>query len=193
MAFLKKPEAIAADPFRVPSMAEAHPEYGMRHERVIALNDETRSLRAEENSLVSAIAADTTPALRPNVAALLGEEPSQKTINQRRLAEVRSQLRDVDDAIIISERRKRELESAASAAVCQAVRPEVQKRMSALLRALAEVETARNAVEEIVLAIEAEGAAPYALGPVRPFFLGEIRDGHIARFVREAKEAGYHG
>lgn len=187
MAFLKKQAAAPAEPFRVPSLSEAHSEYGQLSERLTTLNKTIADLRSEERALVLAISKDDTPNLRPGVAALLGEKQSPKAANVDRLKDVRSMMVDVNDALAISMKRRRDLETAASVAVFHTVRPEIEKRMSVLLQALASVDEARRAVDDVVLAIEAEGAESSLLGPLRTNSLSN----QIGVFTRSAKEAGY--
>lgn len=181
----------APTPFRALSLAEAHTEYGRMVDRVTSLSSRLTDLRRERRALEADIAADTSPKVSPAVAALLGEEPSSASKARARLAECLKEATDVDTALVIADRRKREYETQASKAVCDAARPEIAKRMSALLSALEATNAAHMAVHEAVLAIEAEGASSGTLGPVRPFFLGDAGDGHIARFIRDAREAGY--
>lgn len=193
MAFLKA--APAAEPFRALSMADAHPEYGRMAERIVALNTRTQDLRRERQALEAAVASDTAPKIRPAVAALLGDEPSHIDNHRGRLAEIRGELADIETALVVAERRKREFETAASRAICDAARPEMERRMAVLLSALEAVAIAHRDVTDIVLAVEAEGASPGSLGPVRAHFLGDPRDAdsQMARFVREARGAGYVG
>jgi len=185
MAFLKTKAAPAE--LRVPSLSEAHAEYGLQQRRIDELNERLRALREEETTLIGVIASDTAPALKANVAALLGEVPSQKTENQRRLAEVRSLQGDVGEAIAITTRRRFELETPAAVAVFNAVKPEIDKRMAALLQALDAIGDASRAVDKVVDAIEREGAETSLLSPLRTGALNE----QIGNFIRGAKEAGY--
>jgi hypothetical protein len=190
MAIFKKQ---ASEPFRVPSLAEAHHDYGRMAERIAALNTQTQDLRRERRALEAAIASDTSPKISPTVAALLGDKPTSIDNHRGRLADIRSELADIETALVIAERRKREFETAASKAICNAARPEMEKRMTALLIALEAVAVANREVNDIVLAVEAEGASPGSLGPVRAHFLGDPRDADSpsARFVREARGTGY--
>ncbi|HEV7335893.1 MAG TPA: hypothetical protein VGO06_07970, partial [Bosea sp. (in: a-proteobacteria)] len=167
--------------------------YGRMAERIAALNTQTQDLRRERRALEAAIASDTSPKISPTVAALLGDKPTSIDNHRGRLADIRSELADIETALVIAERRKREFETAASKAICNAARPEMEKRMTALLIALEAVAVANREVNDIVLAVEAEGASPGSLGPVRAHFLGDPRDADSpsARFVREARGTGY--
>lgn len=188
-----EPASSAPAPFRALPMAEAHAEYGRMVERVTALSDQLAALQRERKSLEAEIAADTSPKVSPAVAALLGEEPNPASKARARLEECRREAADVDTALSIAERRKRQYEGQASKAICDAARPEMAKRMAALLAALEAADSANKAVSEVIFAVEAEGASADYFGPVRPHFLGGPIDParQIPRFIRDAKEAGY--
>lgn len=188
-----EPASAPTAPFRAQSLAEAHADYGRVVDRVTALSSRLTDLRRERRALEAEIAADTSPRVSPAVAALLGEEPTPASKARTRLAECLKEASDVETALAIAERRKRDFGSQAGKAVCDAARPEMAKRMAALLSALEAADAANQAVSEVIFAVEAEGASADYLGPVRAYFLGGPIDParQIARFVRDARGAGY--
>lgn len=194
MAFLKSKSASASS-FRVPSLAEADAEYASLLERQNSLNAELGQLGGEQSDLQAKVAADQAPEIRPAIAELLGDAPSSKSLMRQRLAEIERRKRDIEVALDVLRERIRQAESRASRAACDAIRPEYARRVSAMIAAMRALDTAHSSFNDLCLEIEA-GAISYGyLGPAKPFFLGSARDPDrkIARYLKEAKEAGYDG
>lgn len=192
MANLKKKPA---DEFVVPSLAESSQEYngliakrqGL-HERYLALNAESNKLRGE---IEKAKAAGAKP-LSPSVAALLGDAPDSLTLLSQRLREVSAEMNDIEAAQEILRRRIEEARNGASKAVCDSVRAEYQRRLGALCDAARALEAARQEHDELLDDVEREDVRIDYLRPVRPFFMGDRRDGKVFYFLKEAREAGHN-
>ncbi len=187
MALLKKAAAVA-EPFVVPSLAEAEPEvYGKLIEKRAELNQRVGEASSAASLAASELAADTSKEVRPAVAALLGDGQSAKSLKRRALAEARQLESDIEVAITEVERRIRDAKTPALRAVIARVRPEWEKRTKALCEALDVVKAAHVNLDDLRLALEAEDVSSDHIGP-RPFFLGDARDGKIAAYF---KEVGY--
>jgi hypothetical protein len=139
------------------------------------------------------LAVDDTPEVHPEVAALLGDNPSPKASKRKAIVDARHRIAVAETALAEIQKRRQALETKASLAVCGAVRPEVSKRVAALVAALQAADTAHGELNELILAVEAEGVSWASLGPIRPFFMGDHRDAQrrIATYIKEAREAGY--
>lgn len=192
MANLKKKPA---DEFVVPSLAESSEEYnglvvkrqGL-HERYLALNAESNKLRGE---IEKAKAAGGQP-LSPSVAALLGDAPDSLTLLSQRLREVATDMNNIEAAQEILRRRIEEARNGASKAVCDTVRQEYQRRLGAVCDAAKALEAARQEHDELLDNVEREDVSLSYLSPVRPFFLGDLREGKVFYFLKEVKEAGHN-
>lgn len=182
-----------AAPIVVPTLAESDAEYRAISERANALNEEIRALRPEQKNLRAEIAADDTREISPAVAELLGQPPSLKAEKRKRLGEVTRRLADTDTALGMLRQEQQRAESRASTALCLAMQPEFTKRVAALCAALEVVDAAHHDLDELRLAVEAEGANIGSLGPVMPYFLGGAREPQrrIAEYVKSMREAGY--
>jgi hypothetical protein len=185
MALLKK--AAAAEPYRVPSLAEVDETYGMlvtrRSELNVKLSEAMQSRRKAEKEL----AADTSREVRPGVAALLGDGESAKSLRRRAVAEAKQAVADIEAALTEVERRLRDAKTGAVRSMIARVRPEWKKRTSALAETLKAAQAAHIALDDLRLMAEAEDVSSDYFGP-RPFFLGDAKDGRIANYL---KEAGY--
>lgn len=191
MAFLKKPAASPAEPFRVPSLSEASTEYAALIDKQQELLTQQSSLNAERRDLLRKIEESPAPTLRPGVAALLGETSDSTTGLRTRLGEVQRTLTDIDAALEVIRQRLAVARTGASKAICAAARPEYGRRVAAVCEALQAVATARAAYDELRDEFDRQDVSWASLGPVSLGFLGDARDGHVHRFLREAKEAGY--
>jgi hypothetical protein len=193
MALLKKSTSAAAEPYVVPSLAEVDDVYAGLLTKRADLSAKMNALMTEKRALEKAIEADTSREVRPAIAELLGDEPGTKALNRKRLAEVRAEIADVDMAQTVLEQRIRDAKGAASAAVCARVRPEYAKRVQAMVAAARALDEAHAAYDELRNQFDAEDVAWTSLIPMTPAFLGASYepDRRLARFVREAKEAGY--
>lgn len=194
MAIFKKPASVsAAEPFRVPSLAEASPDYAALIDKRQELLTQQSALTAERNELIRKIEEAPAPAMRPGVAALLGETSDSTTALRTRLSEVQRTLSDIDAALEVIRQRLAVARTGASKTICTAARPEYGRRVAALCEALWAVSAARAAYDDLRDEFERLDVSWGSLGPVSLGFLGDARDGHVHRFIREAKEAGYYG
>jgi len=188
LAILKKSE-----PFIVPSLEETDPAYSSLVDRQAKLIDQQNELNTERRAIEKALRADTTPQMRPGVAALLGdaENTDSRSSRTKRLAEISAQLRDLELAIEVQRQRIAAARTQASVAVCNAVRPEYSRRVAACAKALEALAAVRAQYDEMRDQFEALDVAWGYLGPVSLGFLGDPRDGHIPRFLHDAREAGH--
>ncbi|KRE04725.1 hypothetical protein ASE61_07345 [Bosea sp. Root670] len=193
MAFLKKTAASAAQEFRVPSLAEASPEYA----GLIAKRDELlaqqSALSAERSDIEQKIAEAPAPAMRPGVAALLGETSDSTTGLRARLGEVQKLGVDITAALEIIRQRLAVARTSASKAICQTTRAEYGRRVAAIADALKVVGVARAAYDDLRNAFDREDVSWGSLGPLDLRFLGDAREGQVERFIREARSSGYYG
>ncbi|WP_192359501.1 hypothetical protein [Mesorhizobium mediterraneum] len=181
------------DAYRVLSQAEALPELGSLLEKENEISTSVRADRAELKLLERELAVDATPEVHPDVAALLGDSPSSKASKRKAIADTRHRIAVGETALVEIQKRRLSLETKASLAVCDAVRPEIGKRVGALVAALQAADVAHGELNELILAIEAEGVSWASLGPIRPHFLGNASDGsgRIANYLKDVREAGY--
>lgn len=193
MAFLKKQAAAAAEPFRVPTLIEGSPEYSALIDKRADLLEKQSAARTERRDLERAITESPAPTLRPGVAELLGETSDSTTGLRARLADVIKLERDVETALEVVRQRLAVARTAASKAICLQVKPEYSRRVAAICDALKAVAAARAEYDALRDELDREDVAWGSLGPVSLGFLGDARDGHVQRFIREAREAGYHG
>jgi hypothetical protein len=193
MALLKK--AVAAEPYVVPSLAEVDEIYAGLLTKQGELNNKLSALRQEKRTLEKAIDTDKSREVKPSIAELLGDEPGTKALNRKRLAEVRAEIADVEMALTVVDQRIRDAKGPASTAVCAAVRPEYAKRVKAMVEAAKMLDEAHKSYDELRFQFEANDIAWTSLRPMTPAFLGASneQDRRLARFVREAEEAGYAG
>lgn len=190
MAFAKKK---VADSYRVPSLAEASPEYAGLLQKQAELQARQSALRDQRREVERDIAAQPPESMRVSarVAELLGDEADSGHNLQRRLAEVRGAERDVEEAVEIVRRRLADARGAASVAVCAAVKPEYTRRVKAMVAAVEALRVARDDYESLLDDLNANDIAWTSLKPMQPTFCGDRHDGHLSRYLREAKEAGY--
>ncbi|RWF66635.1 hypothetical protein [Mesorhizobium sp.] len=172
---------------------EALPELGADEDRRAAIFKDRAAYVAERKHLQAEIEADKTIDIAPEVAALIGEKPSAKAQKRERVAELRRLEAVAGQAIELIERRIAAARPAAERAICTAARPEAERRVAALVEALRAVDVAHVELNDMFLAIEAEGASTDGLGQVRPHFLGSAQDPQrrIAQYLKELKGAGY--
>lgn len=194
MAILKKSAVAAAEPFRVPSLEEANPAYAALIEKRREIDQRRAGLERERSDLIQQIEADTRSAASVRVAELLGDEGDgfSKAHARARVAEIARQLGDIVQAHEEIRRRLSIERSTASVTICKAVRPEYGRCVAAVCKALEAVNAAHREYEQLKNDLEAEDIAWTRLTPMGPRFLGDVRDGHIQRYLREAKEAGYY-
>lgn len=191
MALLKK-SAPAAEPFRIPSLGEADSDYAAMEAKLVELNAHLAATKADDQALERDILARPAPGIRSSVAELLGDAVDSSLHGRpARLQELRRKASDIEAAIEIIRRRMADRRSIASVAACKAVRDEYGRRVRAIITALEAVVAARADAEQVLDGLEREDVQFGYLPPLRPIFLGSIGDGHIERYVREAREAGY--
>lgn len=194
MVLIKK--TAAAEPFRVPTLADASPEYAallQKQSDLYALqsklNDERREL---EKAIDKAGASATGSNVSTRVAELLGEAPDSAPMLRKQAADIRAKLADVEVAIEIVFRRLTEAKGPASVAACQISKPEYGRRVVAVVKALEAVAVARADYDDLRNQFEAEDIAWTSLVPMSLGFLGDRHDGHLTRAVKEMREAGYN-
>lgn len=179
--------------YRVPSLAEADTIYAGLVAKRVELLDKQSSLLAERRKIEKAISADTSIEVPSKVAVLLGDEPGTKAMNRRRVSEIRAEHSDLEVAIRVVDRRLTEAKTNASRAVCDRVRSEYAKRVRAMVKALMALDEAHRHYDDLRYQLEEKDIAWTSLVPMSPRFLGASNDPNrqIARYIREAKEAGY--
>ena len=190
MAILKKKPV---EEFRIPSLAEASPEYaGMLQKQadLYALQSKLNGERRDIQKQIDA-AGDTGPRVPARIAELLGDEADSVPMLRRQAGEIRGKLADVEAALEIVRRRLTDANGPASTAVCQSVKPEYSKRVAAVAKALEALAAARADYEDLRNQFEAEDVRWTSLIPLSLGFLGDPRDGNVVRTLKEIKEAGY--
>ncbi|MGK9261196.1 hypothetical protein KXS15_09555 [Sinorhizobium meliloti] len=191
MAIFKKTAAATAEPFRVPPLT-SDTEYAAQHERNSELHRRRGEVIAERRELERKIAETPAPAFRPGVAELLGEAADSTTAHRQRLKELASLERDIDAALGEMRRRLSNARTHASVRICDSVKSEYGRRVANVCRALEAVAEARAEFDELRDQFEREDRAWSRLTPLSPHFLGNAKDGHVQRYIREAKAAGYY-
>lgn len=190
MAILKK---AAAEPYRIPSLAEASPEFAALLHKQNDLYALQSKLNGELRDMQKQIDAtgDRSPRVSTRVAELLGDAPDSAPMLRKQAADIRKELADVEAAIEIVRRRLTEAKGPASVAACQISKPEYGRRVVAVVRALETLAEARADYDDLRNQFEAEDIAWTALVPMSLGFLGDRHDGHLTRAVKEMREAGY--
>jgi hypothetical protein len=187
------PKKPAAEPFRVPSLAEASTDYAALVAKRSELQTRQLELSRERRTLEKAIAADTSRETPTRVAELLGDRPGSKSLNRKRVAEIASVVSDIETAVSVVDQRIRDAKGAASQLVCAAARPEYARRVKAMVDAAKLLDAAHKHYDDLRFAFEAEDVSWGSLIPMTPAFLGSSMepDRRLARFVRDAVAAGY--
>ncbi|MBZ9600497.1 hypothetical protein [Phyllobacterium chamaecytisi] len=178
-------------PFVVPSLADADPAYAELVAKQRDLLDQQAKFTAERVGLVASIRADTSREVDPKVAALLGDPVSGKATSRQRVGEIDTHLKTIANALEIIRIRLADARSKASLAVCAKVKPEYARRVKAMAEALEQVQVARAHYDELRSDLDANDVSWGSLVPMTPAFLGDYRDGHVPRWLGEAKRAGY--
>lgn len=186
----KKPTATTGS-FRVPSLAEVDSDYAALLQKQAELTARQAELEREKRAVEKAIAADTSREVKPEIAALLGDEPGSKALNRRRVAEIRSEIADIEQAVIVLRQRLADARGRASTAVVAASRMEYARRVRAMVVAIEALSVARAEYDKIVDDFVANDVAWTSLTPLQPTFCGDRHDGHMQRWLRAAREAGY--
>jgi chromosome segregation ATPase len=193
MAFSKKKPV---DDFRVPSLAEASPEYAALLQKQQGLQQSYSDLNTERTRLRRDIEAEKAAGgqrLAPDVARLLGDDPTDSvTALSERLRKVATEMGNIESAQEVLRRRIDEARNRASKTVCDTVRQEYERRLGNLCKLLVDAEAARQSHDELLDDIEREDVHNGFLRPVHPHFMGDRRDGRVSYFLKEVKEAGHN-
>lgn len=191
MGIMKK-SSPTAEPFRVPSLAEADSEYGTMEAKLAELNTEAANTAREIRLIEADMLARPAPAISAGVASLLGQavDPSL-TERPAKLVALRKHASDVENAQNIIRQLLADRRSIASVAACKAVKAEYGRRVAAIVSALEAVHTARLHAEELIDELDRNDVQLGYLPPLRPAFLGDLHSGHVQRFTKEARENGY--
>lgn len=181
------------DPFEVPSLESMSPEYATLVAKRADLLERQYNLRDERRKVDRQIKAFPEPTHRTpqRVAELLGDDPETEAPLRRRLAEIRGLESDIESALDIVRRRLADARGPASVAVCNAVKPEYTKRVKAMVAAVTALRVAREDYESLLDDFVVNDIAWTSLIPMQPNFCGDRHDGHLSRYLRAAKEAGY--
>ncbi|EIG56186.1 hypothetical protein [Bradyrhizobium sp. WSM1253] len=183
------------DDFRIPSLAEASPEYAGLVEKRQELSDRYRELSGERSKLSGDIEAEKAAGgqrLSPGVAALLGDAPDKLTLMSQRMREVATSMDNIEAAQEVIRRRMDEARNGASKVVCDTMRQEYQRRLGAVCAAAKALAGAREEHDALLDDIEREDVNLAYLRPVRAHFLGDRRDGKIGYFLKECAENGHN-
>jgi len=194
MGILKKAAAVA-EPFTVPSLESVSTEYARLVEQRTALSAEDTALREESERLYQTIRTMPVPKIPVAVAEKLGDavEDSKSKLTAR-YREIERERAVIDAALTELRRRIDEAKGHASFTVCEMVKPEFAKRVTAICEALKAVHAARMDYVQLIDALNAEDVQWTRLGSVGLGFLGDHIDGHIQRVIREAvREGNYNG
>jgi len=191
MSLLKK-STPAAEAFRVPSLVDADDEYAAMATRLANLTERQVETKREILELEKDLDARPSPAIRSGVAELLGDTVDTSLHGRpAKLRDLRTRFADLEAAVAIIRRRMADRRGPASVAVCKLVRAEYGRRVAAIISALEQVAAARELADQLLDDLEREEVQFGYLPPLRPTFLGDRYDGHIPRFLRDAKEARY--
>lgn len=194
MAPLKK--TAAAEPYHVPSLAEASPEYAALIAKRQELEQTYSKLNTEHSKLLEEITAAKAAGgqrLSPGVAALLGDEPADSiTELSKQLSDVVAAMSNIEDAREVLYRRTGEARDKASKVVCDMVRQEYQHRLGVLCDAARALEAARQHHDELLDWLDVEDINKNYLPVIQPHFMGDRRDGKVSYFLREVKEKGHN-
>ncbi|MCZ8547639.1 hypothetical protein OOJ09_25925 [Mesorhizobium qingshengii] len=187
-----KPNDVAQSaPFAMPTLEGTSTVYTDLMTKQIDLTRARGELQSERRKLERAIEEDTTVALRPSVAALLGDEDDSKSHSLKRIAEIHRAVNDIDIALDVLRERISVERGKTSLKVATACRPEYARRVAVLGQALRAVQAARAGYDEMVDEFSRNEISWTSLVPLQPNFLGDARDGHVHRWFRAAKDAGY--
>ncbi|MGF6433473.1 hypothetical protein [Bradyrhizobium elkanii] len=189
MAMLKKK---SADAFHVPSLGEADAAYAALLQRQSDLSALLSKLNSERSDLEKKIAEQPKSAYSAGVSRLLGDDEGAAPQLRKRRAEVLGEITDVKTALVVIRKRLDEARNRASESVCSNVRSEYQRRLSAVCEAAKALESARQEHDSLLDDVEREDVNINYLRPVRPFFLGDRREGKVFHFLKEVRESGHN-
>ncbi|WP_414462705.1 hypothetical protein [Hyphomicrobium sp. DY-1] len=177
---------------RVPGLAESDPTYAALLDKREAISAEARAVADEKKALARDLEKNppTTGNVSRAVAEALGEVAALDD-RPKRLLELRQRGTVLDEAAAVLIKRIQDRRSAASRIVCDQIRPEFAARVKRLADALEAAHKARVGLEDLINDLEAQDVQWSVLGSFRAPFLGDIENGPVQRFIREAKEAKY--
>ncbi len=186
-----KPKVLE-EAFRVPSLSESDSQYAALIEKREAITSEAQAVSKEKQALTRDLEKNrpASGGVSAAVAEALGEVAALDE-RPKRLLELRQRANVLDEAAVVLIKRIQDRRSVASRAVCDKVRHEYRERVKALAEALAVAHKARLGLEDLINDLEAEDVAWSVLGSFRTPFLGDIDNGPVQRFIKEAKEHGY--
>jgi hypothetical protein len=192
MVFSKK-AATPATQYDVPSLEDASPEYAELLKRQRELHAEQATLGFERKELEKKIRTAPKREYTASVAEILGEDVNDENLPRKRLAEVVARDRDLTTAIEVLRQRLRVARTAASQAVIASVKPEYIRIVGEMGKAMQALDAVHREYVNMVDQFVAEDVAWTGLGVMTPHFLGSAREPErpIARWLRDAKEAGY--
>jgi chromosome segregation ATPase len=190
MALLKK----TAEQFRVPALEDVSEEYASLRAKQHELQHRENELHDEDRKIRRAIEEDRSraPRISSRAAALLGDNVESSPMYRQRLGEIRSELSAIAEALPELRRRLGVAKSDASTIVCAKVKPEYARRVKAMAAAVEALVDARANYDEMVDQFVANDVAWTSLVPLQPNFCGDRFDGHLQRWLKSAREAGYH-
>lgn len=180
-----------SESYRVPAPEDLDGSLAELVRKDAELGAEYSANSADRRDLEKKLAADTSPEVNPAVAELLGDAPDAKAGMRKRLGELNQRNSHISAAREVLRRRIGEARSKASIAVTEQARPEYAKRVRRVVDALRSVQEARDSYQELVDQFEALDVQWTRLGPLTLGFLGDRRDGHVQRFIKDAEVAGY--
>ncbi|MCZ8546275.1 hypothetical protein OOJ09_18965 [Mesorhizobium qingshengii] len=186
-----KPDVVQTPPFVMPTLEDSSETYAALIAKKIEITDLRSALSAEERKLRKEIEADTTKYLRTAIANLLGDDEDTKPHQMKRISEISRQIQDIDIALDVLRERISVERGKTSLKITAACRPEYARRVAVLGQALRAVQAARAGYDEMVDEFSRNEISWTSLVPLQPNFLGDARDGHVHRWFRAAKDAGY--
>jgi hypothetical protein len=194
MALMKSKKP--ADEFRVPSLADASPEYAALIARRNDLEQSYAKLNAERSKLHEEIIAAKAAGgerLSAGVARLLGEE-SEGSVTElsKRLRDIVAEMGNIEDAREVLRCRTSEARDKASKVVCDTVRQEYKCRLAALCDAARALEVARQDHDALLDQMDVEDVNKNFLRPIQPYFMGDRGQGQVFHFLKQVSEAGYN-
>ena len=200
---MRKPnlKVVETGPAIVPSLAEVSPEYGRLQAKRSELEARKVELGRERSALEKRHYLDqdrSTAAANRAVAALLGDpvEGAPEVDDRERLRQIATMLRDVERALETLEERINAERRAASKLVCDQVKDEYDRRVTALCEAVTAMHERHVELVEMTNQLDRRNVQWSRLHPMQhPRLLGSPTDtyGPVAQYLREAIEHGFLG
>ncbi|NKM55797.1 hypothetical protein GFL21_14870 [Rhizobium anhuiense] len=175
----------------MPSLAEADAEYAALCERYVALAEEHAQIIREADVLEADIRERKAPAIRPEVAELIGESVDTSLFQRpQRLRELRQRAANLEQAREIVRRHRDDRIGRASLLACNIAKAEYGKRVAKFIAALEAAKAAYDEADALLDALEREGAQVGYMPPARSIFFADSDNG-LQRFIAEARSNGY--